>query len=258
MRTWLSNVTIAGVTYNGAVDLDDVFHPRGTVAAANNVDMRADNGSDLSARYYPRALGGSTLPVDTGFRNWQGTDLRQIYAQRGTVGGGGDGGGGGCLPFGTIIPLCNGGTKRIEDVQPGDQVVGYYVDGMVDESEPDWTAWTVEREEGKSGRLLPVTVRMTLHASYQSHWLINGHLRATYEHRFFVLRDNLWAWRQARDLRAGDAFLSIDREEVSIESVAFVNSSLQVANIDVEDVDCFMFEAFPGTIVLSHNPDQKN
>jgi len=256
LRTWLSNVTIAGVTYNGAVDLDDVFHARGTAAAAPDVGMRADNATDLSARYYPRSLGGATLPVDTGFRNEQGVDIRQIYAQRGSVGGG-DGGGGGCLPFGTMIPLCSGATKRIEDIQPGDQVVGYYVDGMVDESQPDWTAWSIEREAGKRGQLVPVTVRMTLHASYPSHWLINGELRATYEHRFFVLRDGAWAWRQARELRAGDAFLSIDCEEVPINSVAFVDAPLQVANIDVEDVDCFMFEAFAGTIVLSHNPDQK-
>jgi len=258
IRTTLSNITIAGVTYNGAVDLDDVFEPRGAAAPAADVGHRSDTAADLSLRYYPRSLGGSTLAVDTGYRNAAATDLRQIYAQKGTVSTGGGGGGGGCLPFGTVIPMANGATKRIEEIEPGDVVVGYYVDGMIDESVHGWREWTVEREAGKRGQLLPVTVRMTLKATYHSHWLINGRLRATYEHRFLVLRGAEWAWRQARDLRPGDAFLSIDREEVAIESVEFIDEPLQVANIDVEDVDCFMFEAFDGTIVLSHNPDDKN
>lgn len=258
IRTLLSNVTIAGVTYNGAVDFDDVFEPRGAAAPAADVGFRSDAGADLSARYYPRSLGGTTLAVDTGYRNSAGTDLRQIYAQKGTVSTGGGGGGGGCLPFGTVIPLANGATKLIEDIEPGDVAVGYYVDGMIDESVNGWTGWTVDREAGKCGQLLPVTVRMTLKATYPSHWLINGKLRATYEHTFLVLRGDEWAWRQARELQPGDAFLSIDREEVAIESVAFVDEPLQVANIDVEDVDCFMFEAFDGIIVLSHNPTEKN
>lgn len=258
IRTWLSNVTIAGVTYNGAVDLDDVFEPRGAAAPAADVGFRSAAGADLSSLYYPRSLGGSTLVVDMGFRNSAGTDLRHIYAQKGTVSTGGGGGGGGCLPFGTIIPLSNGTTKRIEDIQPGDIAVGYYVDGMIDESVDGWTGWSIEREAGKRGHLVPVVVRMALRAIYPSHWLINGQLRATYEHTFFVLRGEEWAWRQARVLRPGDAFLSIDREEVPIESVAFVEAPLWVANIDVEDVDCFMFEAFDGIIALSHNPTDKN
>lgn len=258
IRTLLSNLTIAGVTYNGAVDLDNVFEPRGAVAPAADVGHRSDTAADLSQRYYPRSLGGSTLAVDTGYRNAASTDLRQIYAQKGTVSTGGGGGGGGCLPFGTLIPLADGTTKRIEDIVPGDVVLGYYVDGMIDESVSGWTEWSVEREAGKRGQIVPVTVRMTMHSTYPSHWLINGKLPATYEHTFFVARGDEWRWRQARNLQKFDSFLSIDREEVPIESAEFVEAPLQVANIDVEDVDCFFFLAFDGTYVLSHNPTEKN
>jgi len=257
IRTLLSNITIAGVTYNGAVDLDNVFELRGTAAPAADVGARSDTAADLSSRYYPRSLGGATLPVDVGYRNSASIDYRHIFAQKGTLGGD-SGGGGGCLPYGTIIPLANGTTKRIEDIVPGDVVLGYYVDGMIDESVSGWTEWSVEREDGKRGQIVTVTVRMTMHSTYPSHWLINGKLQATYEHTFFVARGDEWRWRQARELLPSDSFLSMDREEVPIESAEFVEAPLQVANIDVEDVDCFFFLAFDGTYVLSHNPNQKN
>lgn len=258
-RTILSNVTISGVTYNGEVDLDDVFHARGTAALAANVGFYDDAGVDLSARYYPRTLGGTTLAVDTGYANDQGTDLRQIYAQKGTVStGGGGGGGGGCLPFDTPVLLWAGGTKPLGELRPGDVLIGWTADGMIDESLEGWRDWSLPRGAERGGAFVPVDVICSMVSDYGWHFLINGELRATFEHTFLALRDGEWRWRRAEHLQAGDCFLSEDLGEVMIESVVRVDQPMRVANVNVEEVDNFLFVAFGELAILSHNPDDKS
>lgn len=253
IRMTANNLTVNGVTYNGLVDLDNVFHPRGTATPAADTGIRSA-GYDLSQYFYPKALAGSMLAQATGFRRAT-TDLREIFAARGSVSPGSPGGG--CLPFGTRVPLWAGGSKLIEDIVPGDVVIGYYVEGMVDEDVSTWREWSAPKQAGLHGIFVPVTVRMTLHGNYPSYWRINNSLRPTFEHRFFVLRGDWWMWRQAQDLKVEDAFLSGNQELVAVETSEFVNEPIQIANIDVEPVDCFMIEAFNGEWILSHNPGDK-
>ncbi|MGO1073241.1 Hint domain-containing protein [Lysobacter sp. CA199] len=246
---------MAGTTYYGWVDLETLFHARGATAPAANISITG-GGRNLSDWFYPRTAGGTTLEVDTGISH-AGSDVRHLYAKRGSVSTGG-GGGGGCLPIDTPVLMWDQGSKPLGDIRPGDLVIGWYVPGMVDESEPDWRDWRLPRGQTSQGVLIPVTVRMALHSRYPRHYLINEALRATYEHVFLVLRGAEWGWRAAADLRPGDAFLADDRREIRIDSVRLVEEPLQVANIDVEEVDNFFFVAFDGVSLLSHNPQEKN
>ncbi|MFC3549452.1 Hint domain-containing protein [Lysobacter cavernae] len=264
ISTTLNGTTINGVTYYGAVDLDTVFHLRNGQAPAANVGIASPSGRDMSDWFVPLTAGGTQLEVDTGIRTGAGAgvDLRTLYAKAGTIGtpggGGGGGGSGGCLPFETPVLLWEQGTKPLGEIRPGDVVIGYYVDGLADESSPGWEAWTMPRERVASGTLIPVTVVTTMVSEYPRHYLVNGALRATYEHTFLVLRGAEWGWQRAEHLRPGDAFLSEDLGEVAIESVELVEHPMRVANINVEEVDNFLFVAFDGLSILSHNPTDKN
>lgn len=260
IRTTLNNVTIDGVTYNGVVDLAHVFHPRGTTSGAANVGFRSADVRDLSDWFYPLSAGGQALAVDTGLRNASGTDLRQIYAAKGTVSDGSPdpgGGGGGCLPFDTPVMLWAGGSKALGELRPGDVVIGYFRDGMLDADYADWSGWTMPRADVSLGTLIPVTVVLAFHGEYPEHYLINGELRATYEHHWLATRDDAWMWLETRELRVGDCLLSDDLTEVPIESVEFVAAPLRIANIDVEEVDNYLVTLPSGVSVLSHNSDQK-
>lgn len=256
--TTLNGITINGVTYYGAVDLDAVFHLRSGQTPAANVGISSPSGRDLSDWFVPLTAGGTQLEVNTGFRTGaNAADIRTLYAKAGTVSTGG-GGGGGCLPFDTPVLLWDEGTKPLGEIRPGDVVIGYYHDGMIDESVEGWQSWTMPRDDASNGCLIPVTVMTTIIADYPRHYLINSELRATYEHTFLILRDGQWGWYRAEHLQPGDAFLSEDSDEVLIESVALVDESMHVANINVEEVDNFLFIAFDGVSILSHNPSEKN
>lgn len=256
-RTTLSGITIAGVTYTGVVDLDLVFEPRGTATPAANSGFKDGAGADLSSLFYPRSLGGTTLEVDTGLRTGSTpTDLRQIYAKKGTVSTGG-GVVGGCLPFDTPVLLWGGGTKALGELRPGDVLIGWTADGMIDEDVNGWLNWSLPEGAAQGGARVPVTVICSMVSEYAWHFLINGELRATFEHTFLVLRDGEWRWRRTEHLHVGDAFLSEDETPVPITSIERVDSPMQVANVNVEEVDNFLFEAFSGLAILSHNPSEK-
>lgn len=259
IRTTLNGITIAGITYIGVVDLENVFEPRGSATAAANVGFRNGAGADLSTLFYPRSAGGTTLEVDTGLRTGaSATDLRQLYAKKGTVSTAPPpgGGGGGCLPFDTPVLLWDEGTKPLGEIRPGDVVIGYYAVGMLDESVDDWRQWTMPRAAAAGGMLIPVTVATTMISTYPRHYLINGALRATYEHPFLVLRDEHWGWQRAEHLRPGDAFLGEDLDAVPIASIELIEQLMDVANINVEEVDNFLIVAFDGLSILSHNSNE--
>ncbi len=256
-RTTLNGVTIAGVTYWGVVDLETVFHPRGGTAPAPNVGFRSADTRDLADWFYPRSAGGETLEVDVGYRNAAATDLRHIFAKNGTVSGrGGDGGG--CLPFDTPVMLWSEGTKPLGELRPGDEVIGYYADGMIDESGTGWLDWTMPADAAALGLFIPSTVVLTMVSTYPAYYLINGELRATFEHPFLVLRDGLWRWIRAEHLQPGDAMLTDDfASPIFVEECVLVQEPLQVANINVEQVDNYFVQAF-GRSVLTHNSVNKN
>ncbi|GIX39040.1 MAG: hypothetical protein KatS3mg128_0089 [Silanimonas sp.] len=256
LRTTLNGLTIEGTTYYGAVDLEQVFHARGGAAPAAQVGFRSADGRDLSDWFYPRSAGGSTLEADVGLRTAAGLDLRQVFAKKGTVSAGGGGGGGGCVARDTPVCLAGGGSRRIDEVRPGDVLLGYRWPGMPPESTPRWQDWSVA--VGEPGEPVPVTVLAVMLGRYHAHYLINGGLRATYEHVWLVSRGGRWRWLTVAELRPGDAFFGANGQPVPITSIELVETEMPVANLDVDSADCFFCGSLAGQPILSHNSNEKN
>ena len=247
-----------GFRSSGA-DFDDLFDPfvQGTKPAPTGYRVA---GVDLNQRYAPIMYGSKR--ADVGYRVG-GVDVSALWAAKGTAkyGTGGGGGGGGCIGLGTPVMLWDAGTKPIEEVVPGDVLVGYYIEGMIDESEADWDQWTADASRAEGGVIIPVTVQDVWHGRWHQHYLVNGELRATFEHVFLVKRDDIWSWKQLRNLHIGDMMMSADRTPVRIDSIEFFDTPLDNVNLNVEEVDNFLVHGFNGCHVLSHNAggnEQKN
>lgn len=249
------NLTVNGTTYNGALDLDLAFEALGTASPAAASGFKVAGGADLSTLFHPLSVGGTQLAQATAFAIGGGADLRTLYAAKGSVAGGG---GGGCLPFETPVPLWDGGTKALGDLRPGDVIIGYYVPGMTDESRADWRDWTASIAEVDEGFPLPVTVTLAFHGAYPWHYLIDGDIRATFEHTFLVLRGEEWAWRRAEDIRVGDFMMGPWGGAREIRTIERIEELRVMANANVEDVDNFFFLDESGEWILSHNPGTKN
>jgi hypothetical protein len=145
---------------------------------------------------------------------------------------------GGCLDENTIVPLFDGSYKVIKDLEVGDELVGYYVEGMIDEDIPGWEEW--KTDSPNEGMIIPVTLNSVKKDTYHSYYLINNSIKITIKHPFFASRDGLtWGWIDTPDLKVGDKVFTIDKEVISISSIEFIEDTINVVTLNVEEVDCY-------------------
>ena len=180
-------------------------------------------------------------------------------------------GGLGCLGIGTPITMADGSTKNIEDINIGDMIRSATVPGMpLDFDEEDtWSSWTGTPHGNPPGSVwatayydIQETNRVTPASAsvkdiyfdyYDSYYLINGSLKATYEHPFFIIRDGSYYFKTTASLLPGDKLFKTNNEFEEIETVEFVNESLETVNLNVESLDVYF-----GGGYLMHNVHAKS
>jgi len=163
-------------------------------------------------------------------------------------------GGGGCLDENTIIYLADGTTKILKDIQVGDWLLGYDFEDMPDESEPNWREYT--REDASEGHYVPVQVVFKKFDYYSSYYHINNDIKITKSHPLFIKKasTNLWGWIDSPDIQVGDIMLGKDRSEIIIESIDYVQETLEVVTLDTEETDNYFAGNNP---ILVHNSLEK-
>ena len=179
-------------------------------------------------------------------------------------------GGHGCLGLGTPITMADGTTKNIEDLNIGDWVRAATVPGMpLDFDEEDtWEVWsgvphgnppgsvwaTAYYDIQEINRVTPASasVQNIYFDYYDNYYLVNGSLKVTYEHPFFVIRDGSYYFKTTASLLPGDKLFKTDNEFEEVSSIEFVNEPLETVNFDVESLDVYF-----GGGYLMHNVHDK-
>jgi len=180
-------------------------------------------------------------------------------------------GGLGCVGIGTPITMADGTTKNIEDVNVGEWVRAASVPGMpLDFDEEDtWSVWsgtphgnppgsvwaTAYYDIQEMNRVTPASasVQEIYFDWYDNYYLVNGSLKVTYEHPFFVLRDGSYHFKTTVSLQLGDKLFKTDNEFEEIESIEFINEPLETVNFNVENLDVYF-----GGGYLMHNVHAKS
>ena len=180
-------------------------------------------------------------------------------------------GGLGCVGLGTPITMADGTTKNIEDVNVGDWVRAASVPGMpLDFDEEDtWSEWTgtphgnppssvwatAYYDIQETNRITPASasVQEIYFDYYENYYLINETLKVTYEHPFFILRDGRYQFKTTVSLVPGDKLFKSNNEFETIESIEFINETLETVNMNVENLDVYF-----GGGYLMHNVHGKS
>ena len=157
------------------------------------------------------------------------------------------GGGGGCLVYGTPILLSDGTTKNVEDLQVGDQVISYNIDGLGETD--DYANWSTTEFNGTA-----VTSSITANVldTYSKYYLFNNVLKVTYEHPILIDRAGTYSWERAEDIVVGDKFFNSSGIWLDVTSKELVTESVQVANPDMEAVDNYFANGY-----LVHNSEHE-
>jgi hypothetical protein len=160
---------------------------------------------------------------------------------------GGGGGGGGCLVYGTPILLSDGTTKNVEDLQVGDQVISYNIDGLGETDE--YANWSTTEFNGTA---VTSSIIANVLDTYSKYYLFNNVLKVTYEHPILIDRAGTYSWERAEDVVIGDKFFNSSGIWLDVTSKELVTEAVQVANPDMEAVDNYYANGY-----LVHNSDNE-
>ena len=180
-------------------------------------------------------------------------------------------GGNGCLALGTRITMADGTLKKIEDINIGEyvksaQIPGVPLDFDGEDTWKDWTGvphgnapnnvWaTAYYDIQEMNRVSPVSASVfdIYYDFYDSYFLVNDKIKATWEHPFFVLRNGNYSFQQTLSLKVGDKVFTTENDFIDITSVVRVDEELETVNINCEPYDVYFAEG-----ILLHNVHDKD
>jgi len=251
---------LAGTTANS--DIHDLYQDFSSIAGSVHTDVTGKPNFDWF-QGGPRSASGVGSDTEPSGGLYQSHTIRldEFYGANNSQYGGL-----GCLGIGTPITMADGTTKNIEDVNVGDWVRAATVPGMpLDFDEEDtWSEWsgtphgnppgsvwaTAYYDIQETNRVTPASasVQEIYFDYYDNYYIINGSLKATYEHPFFILRDGSYHFKTTVSLMIGDKVFKDNNEFEIIETIEFVNETLETVNMNVENLDVYF-----GGGYLMHN-----
>ena len=238
-----------GETFNAAASLSEIYGQFSAIAGSIHTDLTGKPNFDWFQGGPVSASAQNPIRLD----EFYGSN----YSQYGGVG---------CLGIGTSITMADGTTKNIEDVNIGDMIRSATVPGMpLDFDEEDtWTVWsgvphgnppgsvwaTAYYDIQETNRITPASasVENIYFDYYDNYYLVNGSLKATYEHPFFILRGGSYYFKTTASLLPGDKLFKTNYEFETIETLEFINEPLETVNLNVESLDVYF-----GAGYLMHN-----
>jgi hypothetical protein len=160
------------------------------------------------------------------------------------------GGGGGCHIAGEMITLATGETKAVENIQIGDQLLSFDVNGYNydEEAYKNWSSHI----DNFNGEFTSVEVTNVKVDTYSSYYNFNeGLLKITYEHPILIKDvNNIVSWKTAREAAVGEYMLNENNQWILISTKSLVEtvSPFSTWTLDVETEDVYFANG-----ILVHN-----
>ena len=171
-----------------------------------------------------------------------------------------------CFLPGTLIRMSDGTDKKIEELSVGEEVLAAQVPNMplVFDHRDSWSTWSStptiyppninwsqnyhEMQELNRTSTSTSTISDIFFDYMDSYYLINGEVKATSEHPFFVFDGSDYRFVSTLNLQIGWFLYTIDNEFEKIFSINKINDPQEVVNINVEPLDVYFADG-----ILVHN-----
>ena len=159
-----------------------------------------------------------------------------------------------CLLEGTPIDMADGTTKKVEDLEIGDEVLSMNMPGQLDEDNDEWRSCRFADEKTETFTQHSASVQDINFDFAFNYWNINdGQEMITGEHEMLYkpLNENTWMWQLVPNMRVGAHVMDKNGNEVeiiSLENLVDNDEGFEVVQIDVEPLDVYFGKTF-----LVHN-----
>ena len=171
-----------------------------------------------------------------------------------------------CFTPDTKLTLADGTQREIQDLVIGDELLSMRMPNAQTEDEHPMIASEVSYAEycitelGESEVVTSKIINMFFDFA-DSYYVINGDIKVTGEHPFFVKvpkgfylstdkvdTAEFWCWEYVRNLKVGHIMYDKDMKEIPIDTIEEIEKEIEIVNIDVDGNNTYFAEN-----VLVHN-----
>ena len=158
-----------------------------------------------------------------------------------------------CHVAGTVMNLADGSTKLVEELQVGDVLKSYTIQGLgEDENQQPWETYSSQINQW-SATETTAEVKSVLSSSWSKYVNINNGLtKVTDEHPVLIKgAGNDISFKAVKDVVVGDS-LYVNGAWVEVTSLEEVNENITAYKIDVESADVYLADG-----ILWHNVEEQ-
>lgn len=210
------------------------------IAVITNV-TNTTNGGSVTFSYLPDAPGSFSGNVSLSFFGYTittastNTQIEYTYNP--------------CHVEGTLISMSGGRSKAVEDLEIGDMLSSYSIDGLSKDGEwrnfkSNSTSFNKEKTSVKLTRIIKGT-----HTSYRN--INNGLTKITGEHPVLTKKNDIIEFKRAMDIEIGE-FIYVNENWLIVNSNEYVKETVNTYSIDVEEEDVYIADG-----ILCHNIEEQ-
>ena len=135
-----------------------------------------------------------------------------------------------CLAYGTKILMYDGSEKLVEDLENGDLLKNYDIDGFSDEE----NAWLDFETNDFQYSESMTSIKTLIKDVYYYYYSVNdGELKITFEHPVFCKINDIFKFVRTEDLQIGYELFDINKGWINIQSIERIDELTPVVSIDV-------------------------
>lgn len=154
-----------------------------------------------------------------------------------------------CFDIESLVTMASGQSKKLKNIVIGDKLLGFSFPNEIDESEGDYMTWNGKLTEAAKAEVTVTDKKTSIQPNFYEIKTPDTTIKVTGEHPLLVTEDgeNL-KWTRAKNIQ--QTMLLIDKlgKTIPIESIAFREEALEVALLDVENVDNYVISG-----IVAHN-----
>lgn len=173
----------------------------------------------------------------------------EIAVYMGSTGGSGGGNAGGCFDVESLVTMASGQSKKLKNIVIGDKLHGLTFPNEIDESDGDYMLWNGKLSEAAKAEVTVVNKRTSVQPNYFEIKTADNTIKVTGEHPLLATEDgeNL-KWVRTKNVLETMFLIDKTGKTKAIESITFKDEPLEVALLDVENVDNYIISG-----ITAHN-----